>query len=53
MSYGTRKREKVDGFTNCLIPLLNYLIMIMINENIFIYFYLIKIMKINYFLTFK
>jgi hypothetical protein len=29
MSYGTRKREKVDGFNNCLIPLLNYLI---INE---------------------
>lgn len=29
MSYGTRKREKVEGFTNCLIPLFNYLI---INE---------------------
>ena len=29
MSYGTRKRERVDGFTNCLIPIFNYLI---INE---------------------
>ena len=29
MSYGTRKRERVEGFLDCLIPLLNYLI---INE---------------------
>lgn len=29
MSYGTRKNERVEGFNNCLIPLLNYLI---INE---------------------